>query len=70
MTMNDWIKKLDAFLKFSEYDILNNVGKISHEVAEELALKEYGKFNIKQDRNYISDFDREVKKYLSEKKNI
>jgi hypothetical protein len=61
MTMKDWIKKLDAFLKFSEYDILNNTGKVTHEVAKELALKEYDKFKPIQDKNYVSDFDREVK---------
>lgn len=33
MTMSNWAEKLNAFLKFSEYDILTNVGKISHEVA-------------------------------------
>ena len=62
--MEDWIKKLDAFLKFSEKDILSDNGKVSHEVAEQLALGEYKKFRIKQDKNYISDFDREVKKLL------
>lgn len=39
MTMADWTKKLDAFLQFSEYDILNDLGKVSHKVASELALK-------------------------------
>ncbi len=68
MTMKDWREKLDAFLKFSEYDILNNLGKVSHEVAEKLALEEYEKFKIKQDQNYISDFDREVKMLLKGKK--
>jgi len=62
MTMEDWIKKLNAFLKFSEYDILINAGKISHEVAEALALEEYEKYRVIQDKNYISDFDREIKK--------
>jgi len=33
-------------------------------VAKELALKEYEKFRVIQDKNYISDFDREVKKLL------
>ena len=50
MTMKDWIEKLNAFLKFSEYEILTNAGKISREVAETLALKEYensGKCKIK-----------------------
>ncbi len=68
MTMQDWITKLDAFLKFSEYEILTNAGKISHEVAEALALKEYEKFKIEQDKNYISDFDREVKKIIESKR--
>ena len=68
MTMKDWAEKLNAFLKFSEYEILTNAGKISHEVAETLALDEYGKFRIKQDKNYISDFDCEVKKILESKK--
>lgn len=68
MSMKDWIEKLNAFLKFSEYEILTNAGKISHEVAEVLALKEYKKFKIEQDKNYISDFDREVKKLIKSNK--
>ena len=69
MTMQDWMIKLNAFLKFSEYDILNNLGKVSHEVAESLALGEYEKFRVEQDRNYVSDFDREVEKLLNRKNN-
>jgi len=68
MTMKDWIEKLNAFLKFSEYEILMNAGKISREVAEALALKEYEKYRVTQDKNYVSDFDREVKKLLDSKK--
>ena len=64
MSMKDWVQKLNAFLKFSEYEILTNAGKISHEVAEELALKEYAKYRVVQDKNYISDFDQEIKKLL------
>ncbi len=64
MTMKDWIEKLNAFLKFSEHDILTNAGKVSHEVAEELALEEYEKYRVIQDKNYVSDFDREVKRIL------
>ena len=67
MTMSDWVLKLNSFLKFSEYDILNNAGKISHEVAESLALGEYEKYRIKQDKSYISDFD-EVFLKLKDKK--
>ncbi|MCK5466783.1 virulence RhuM family protein [Candidatus Parcubacteria bacterium] len=67
MYMKDWIKKLNAFIKFNEREILENSGKISHEVAEALALEEYDKFKKIQDKNYISDFDREVKKILDSK---
>lgn len=68
MNMKDWIEKLDAFLQFSEYDILHDTGKISHEVAENLALDEYKKYKPIQDQNYISDFDREIKDILPTKK--
>ena len=68
MTMKDWIEKLNAFLKFSEYEILTNSGRISHEVAETLAFGEYEKYKRIQDRNYISDFDQEVKKLLKKAK--
>jgi hypothetical protein len=64
MRMKDWVERLDAFLKFNEQDILNNAGKISHEVAEALALQEYEKYRIEQDKNYVSDFDREVENLL------
>ncbi|MFA6099314.1 MAG: virulence RhuM family protein [Patescibacteria group bacterium] len=67
MAMKDWVEKLNAFLKFSEYEILTNAGKISHEVAEALALEEYEKYRVTQDKNYISDFDREVNKLLQAK---
>jgi len=62
MYMKDWIEKLDAFLKFSEYEILTDAGKISHEVALALAAREYETFRKIQDKNYISDFDKEVRR--------
>ncbi len=68
MKMVDWIKKLDAFLQFNEYDILNDAGRIKHEVAKELAEKEYEKFRIIQDQSFESDFDREVKKIQDKRK--
>jgi len=68
MRMKDWVSKLDAFLKFNERQILDDTGKVSHEVAEALALGEYEKYRQEQDKDYISDFDREVKKILKSKK--
>ena len=62
MKMTDWVQKLDAFLKFNEYQILDNAGTVSHEVAVKLAEEEFGKFRVIQDRDYESDFEREAKK--------
>jgi hypothetical protein len=68
MKMEDWIQKLDAFLKFNEYEILEDSGKVSHEVAVKLAGTEYDKFRVIQDREYISDFEKEVKKITSQQR--
>lgn len=68
MYMKDWIEKLNAFLQFNEYDILNDAGKVSHEVAVALAQKHFEKFRVKQDKKFISDFDKEVKKLLDKGK--
>lgn len=58
MTMKDWVAKLDAFLQFNEKEILEHKGKISHDVAVALALDEYEKYRLIQDRQYLSDFDK------------
>ncbi|MCB0615358.1 MAG: virulence RhuM family protein [Phaeodactylibacter sp.] len=69
MTMEEWANKLDAFLQFNEYDVLQNAGKVSAKVAKELADKEYEKFNKKQDRLYESDFDKAIKQLQKGKDN-
>ncbi|MCB9347214.1 MAG: virulence RhuM family protein [Lewinellaceae bacterium] len=69
MTMEEWASKLDAFLQFNEYDVLQNAGKVSAKVAKELADKEYEKFNKKQDRLYESDFDKAIKQLQKGKDN-
>jgi hypothetical protein len=68
MKMKGWVEKLNAFLKFNEFDILQDKGKISREVANALAEKEYEVFRVEQDKNYISDFDRMVKRLKKPKK--
>ena len=68
MHMKDWVKKLDAFLKFNEKEILQDSGKISHETAASLAENEFEKHRVIQDRMLESDFDKEVKKLLTSKK--
>ncbi len=66
--MADWVSRLDAFLQFNEYQILKDAGKVSHEVALKLAEQEYDKFWVIQDRNFESDFDKEVKKITDQPK--
>ena len=61
MTMNDWVERLNAFLQFNGKEILKNAGKISQKVAQELAYKEYDKYRLKQDKIYVSDYDKFIK---------
>jgi hypothetical protein len=58
MSMEDWAKKLDAFLQFNEYELLNNVGRVSAQVAKVFAESEFEKYRIIQDRLFQSDFDK------------
>lgn len=62
MRMTDWIQRLDAFLRFNEREILENPGKVSAAVARKLAEEQYQQFRVKQDREFESDFEREVKR--------
>jgi len=64
MHMKDWITKLHGFLTLNERAILNHAGKISHEMAKELAEAEYEKFHqkqIEQADQAGGDFDRAIK---------
>jgi hypothetical protein len=65
MRMTDWVTKLDAFLKFNEYDILKDAGNVSHTVAKTLAEKEYDSFRVAQDRAFESDFEREATRAIA-----
>jgi len=63
MTMQDWLKKLDGFLMINDRDVLNHAGKISHEIAKQLAEAEYSKFHTQrqtQEVRALSDFDKVV----------
>jgi hypothetical protein len=66
MKMKDWIEKLDAFLQFNDYSVLKNAGRISAEIAKELATEEFKKFRVKQDEEFESDFDKEIKRLKGE----
>lgn len=58
MSMQDWAKKLDAFLQFNEYEILNHTGRVSAQVAKSFAESEFEKYRVIQDKLYLSDFDK------------
>ncbi|MBI9067751.1 MAG: virulence RhuM family protein [Salinivirgaceae bacterium] len=62
MNMKNWDSFLVSFLELSNYPILMDKGKISLFVAKLKAESEYDKFRVIQDNNYVSDFDRELKK--------
>lgn len=69
ISMKEWKEKLELFLKLNEYNILKDNGKIKREIAASLALSEYEKYRIKQDQNYLSDFD-ELIEFSKSKANI
>ena len=57
MTMEDWAKRLDAFLEFNNEKILTDSGTISHIEAQTYAESEFEKYRVIQDAIYTSDFD-------------
>ncbi len=73
MYMKDWIDKLNGFLSLNDRDILEDAGRISHDMAKQLAGEEYEKFNRKRiasgDRQ-DSDFDKTVKMIEQQKKKL
>ncbi|MBD5100840.1 MAG: cell filamentation protein Fic [Clostridiales bacterium] len=58
MTMEDWAKKLNAFLQFNEEEILRDRGRVSAEIAKSFAESEFEKYRIIQDKLFESDFDK------------
>ena len=69
MYMQDWVRRLDAFLQFNEEDILHDKGKVTAAIAKAFAESEFEKFRVLQDRTYQSDFDRLVANIEETKKN-
>ena len=58
MTMEDWAKRIDAYLSSDERPLLENAGSVSHEEAVLHAETEFERYRIVQDRLFQSDFDR------------
>ena len=64
MHMKDWITKLHGFLTLNDRNILNHAGKISHDMAKQLAETEYDKFHLQQIAQSDAaggDFDKAIK---------
>ena len=57
VTMNDYIRRMDALLELNGRDVLDNPGKVSHEVAEKFALSEFEKYKLIQEKGLVNDFD-------------
>ena len=66
-TMQEWAEFLDNFLKLSQYPILKDKGKVSALEAKLKADREYEKYRIVQDKNYVSDFDKEISRITGKK---
>ena len=62
-TMSEWKKQLERFMVMYDYKVLEGADKVSAEEAKEKAYGEYEKFRLVQDREYLSDFDKEVRNW-------
>ncbi len=61
MTMADWSNLLQRYMDLNNRPLLSDAGRVTHEQAVDKALTEYDKFRIIQDREIMSDFDRQLK---------
>lgn len=65
MHMNDWVKKLDGFLQLNDRDILDHAGKVSHQMAKQLAEQEYDKFHQQRQQQTTLGADKQDLDYLA-----
>lgn len=68
MSMKDWLTETDRFLEHNRRNVLDNKGHISHDDAVKKVSGIYKEFRKKQDKEYISDFDKVTEKYLKGEK--
>lgn len=61
-TMQDWETRLNRFIEATDRRVLQDAGKITAEIAKAHAETEFEKYRIVQDRLFVSDFDRVIKK--------
>ena len=60
MTMQDWITKLEGFLRLNDREVLTNAGKVSADLAKEHAEREFTEYRRVEDHTLESDFDRAI----------
>jgi hypothetical protein len=65
MSMRDWLSETDNFLLNNRRRVLDDKGHVSHDDAMKKAIEVYERFRIQQDKDYISNFDEEMSKYLT-----
>lgn len=63
MSMKDWLEQTDQFLANNRRKVLEGKGQVSHNKAIEKVNKEYTVFRVRQDEEYVSQFDKEMEKY-------
>ena len=68
MKMQDWSQRLNDFLSFNAYPVLEGYGNTRRETAEKRALSEYEKFRVVQDKEFKSDCDNVVDAVRTNKK--
>lgn len=66
MTMADWADLLKRYMDLNNRPLLPDAGRVSHEQAVEKAFIEYDKYRIIQDREIMSDFDKQLKNLLAD----
>jgi hypothetical protein len=66
LTMTDWKNKLDDFIAFNDYKVLDTAGKYSHDSMEKIASSEYKKFDDKRKEIEKKEAEREALKDLEE----
>jgi hypothetical protein len=68
MKMEDWSEKLDGFLRFNAYEVLENFGHTRSDTAKQRALAEFEKYRVVQDQKFKSDFDNIVDEVRTKKR--
>ncbi len=56
--MADWEERLNRFLTLWDHDILQDKGRVTHEIAKALSETEFEQYRVIQDKIYKSDFDK------------